>query len=264
MNAALLHSNVQPKGDATRDWPIFVISLTDAAERRRAISAQLSALAVEFEILDAVDGRRGVPAEYEPMIDRAGTLATLGRAMTGGEYACALSHLAIYQRILDEDLPGAVVLEDDAVLGPAFRAFLHQKAYNLADLIQMDHFQARVWRFGGRHRIDPGVTLARWSQNSYLTTGYSISRKGAKYILDHALPLRRTADWPCDLLDISPLLTLPRIVDHPEAIAANSSLLAEREVVLGTPSKAVKDPRRFLQGDYWRRWIIKRLTKRVS
>ena len=78
-------------------WPILVISLQDAAERRAAVSRQLDALGLPFEFRDAIDGRSGLPAAYESQLDRPGTEAHFGRQMSDGEYACALSHLAAYR-----------------------------------------------------------------------------------------------------------------------------------------------------------------------
>lgn len=252
-----------------QDWPIFVISLADASERRAAISAQLDALGLRGEIVDAVDGRAGLPARYQAMVDRPGTFATFGRRMTDGEYACALSHLGLYRRIRDEGLPGAIVLEDDAILGPAFARFLQGRAYRLGDLIQMDHYYGYIWKYWGRRRTGLGFELARWSQNSCLTTAYSISARAAAYILDHALPLRATADWPCDLRAMRPMLTLPRIVDHPETNHESSTLEAGREAAESEVDRfslkpLPQGPERYLLREYWRRRWIKLVRKRIT
>lgn len=247
----------------TQDWPIFVISLADATARRRTIRAQLDALALPFEIIDAVDGRKELTAEHERMIDREGTLRQFRRPMTNGEYACALSHMSVYRRIVDQGLPGAIVLEDDALLSPLFPLFLAQRGYLLASLVQMDHMYAGIWRFARQIKLTPGITLARWSRNSCLATGYSISASGAAYLLAHGLPIRAPADWPCDLLDIRPMLTLPQIVRQPLGDLGHSSLEAER-LQMGVPAKGKKRAGRFLERTYWRRWLAKRTTIMVS
>ncbi|OOY02725.1 glycosyltransferase family 25 protein [Thioclava sp. F28-4] len=109
------------------DWPILVISLQDAAKRRAMVSKQLEALGLSFKFFDAIDGRSGLPAAYESQVDRAGTEAYFGRPMSDGQYACALSHLAVYRQIVEEKLPGAIILKDDAILGDAFALFLREK-----------------------------------------------------------------------------------------------------------------------------------------
>lgn len=103
-------------------WPVLVISLPDEVQRRSAIAAQLAALSIPFEFVDAIDGRSGLPAEFEARIDRARTQRVLGRPMSEAEYACALSHMRVYERIVAEKLAGAIVLEDDAIVGSARRS----------------------------------------------------------------------------------------------------------------------------------------------
>lgn len=242
-------------------WPILVLSLTDAAGRRRAIAAQLEALGLGFIFFDAIDGRQGLAPEHEVAIDRPGTAARFGRPLSDGEYACALSHLAISRHILDAGLPGAVVLEDDAILDPRFAEFLRAGAQGAADLIQLDHLDARVWRFDRRRRLLPGVRLARLAANASLTTGYAISRRAAAHLAAHALPLRGPADWPCDMTVLGAAITLPRLVDHPPEEA--STLQAQRaRLVAARPAE--RRALRFFRRSYWRRWLFKRLTRKVS
>lgn len=124
-------TSAQPSTSAGR-WPIWVVSLPSAQDRRALIARNFAAAGLEFEFFDAIDGRKGLAPEYEAMVDRVRTLERDGTPMTDGEYACALSHQAVYLRIIEEDLPGAIVLEDDAMLTPAFRQFYLERGYEAA------------------------------------------------------------------------------------------------------------------------------------
>lgn len=245
------------------DWPIFVISLTDAAARRAAISERLGALGLAHEIVDAIDGRRGLPGEYEAMVDRPGTKAGFGRAMSDGEYACALSHLSVYRLMAERGLPGAIVLEDDAIPGPLFPVFLRDRVFEKAELIQLDHHDARIRRWGGRRERAQGFVLAEWAEKAILATGYSLTARAAAHILAHALPLRAPADWPCDLMPLRPMVALPRIVEHPELTPEQSTLHGDR-LEAGRGITRRREPGRFLRPAYWRRWLHKRMTRKVS
>lgn len=199
---------------ADRKWPIFVVSLADAKSRRAPLLAQLVSMGLEHEVVAAVDGRRGLPPEYERYIDRAGTMRNLGRRMADAEYACALSHHLIYRRILDEELPGAIVLEDDAVLRPGFAAFVASGACRSGDLILLDYGTAHIWPFSSR-TLTPDAMAGRVSLSPSLSNGYSVSADGCRYLVDNSLPIIGTADWPCDIVRLGAWAAYPRPVDHP-------------------------------------------------
>ena len=106
--------------------PVFVISLPDCHDRRAGISAALDGLGLPFQFADAVDGRRGLPPEYESQIDRAATRRK-GRILTDAEFACALSHISVYRRIVSEGIDHALVLEDDVIPQPDLVRYLAEK-----------------------------------------------------------------------------------------------------------------------------------------
>lgn len=255
--------DVTPAHKPAHRWPIFVISLADAHARRRQIAAQLRILQLDFLFVDAVDGRNGLDQKYEALVDRPLTQVNFGRRLADTEYACALSHMSVYQSIVNQNLPGAVVLEDDAIIGHPFRRFYKTQVYKIADLIQLDHLHGDIWRFRRGLKLAQGLTLVKAARNASLTTGYTVSRRGAEYLLERGLPLKAPADWPCDVTILPTLLVLPRLVDHPPVDQAVSMIEADRSsIILSTPtaSRAM----RFLDKAYWRRWWFKRRTKRVS
>lgn len=244
-------------------WQLFVVSLRDANDRRAAIQEQLNALTLPFEFVEAVDGRNGLAPAYEAMIDRPGTAAWLGRPMADVEYACALSHMSVYRRIVERDLPGAIVLEDDAVLGPNFSKFLDARAYCAAPLIQLDHDHGDIRRFGRRIRIDGGLRFAEAARNTNSTAAYSISRTAAEHLLQHGLPLRGTADWPCDVTAFPAYLAVPKVARQPDMASHKSDIEAARAAILKTLPRQFPTVK-YLSTRYWKRWWFKRMTRRVS
>lgn len=246
-------------------WNVFVISLADAHAHARQldIARQLESLSIPFEFIDAIDGRAGLAAEYEQMIDRAGTEIQLGRHMTDPEYACALSHMSIYRRIVDENLPGAIVLEDDAILGPLFKEFLDARGYEVGALIQLDHLNGDIWRFTRPIRLTAHIRLAKAARNTSLSSGYSISRSAASHLLDHGLPLRGLADWPCDVTKLPADLVLPRVIYQADLAGQDSAIETGRAAIVSALPRKSRSLR-FFKVPYWRRWWFKRMTKRVS
>ena len=90
----------------------YVINLARSPDRRAHITAQLDKTRVNYEFVDAIDGRDLNLADsqiVDPMFARTG-------AARPGVVGCTLSHLEVYRKILDAGLERACILEDDVVL----------------------------------------------------------------------------------------------------------------------------------------------------
>lgn len=248
--------------NAREHWPVFVISLTDAEARRAAISARLAALSIPFEFIDAIDGRSGLPAEHEARVDRVKTERVLGRPMSDAEYAATLSHMLVYERIIAENLAGAIVLEDDAIVGHAFAEFRAKRCYEVGDLLQMDHVYGYVWKGAKTVPLFDGVVAAVAAKNAALATGYSISQRGARYFRAHGQPIISPPDWPVDVTGLPALLTLPCIVGHPPLGGDDSSLGTERRKLEQLADR--RRGRRFLKRAYWKGKWLRLWMRRVS
>ena len=85
---------------------VFVINLERSVDRRMDMDRQLRHLGTDYEIWSAVDGR----AMDEPVYMQCGGAHGLFR----GEVGCYLSHLSLWKKIRDEQIPLALILEDDA------------------------------------------------------------------------------------------------------------------------------------------------------
>lgn len=248
-------------------WPIFVISLTSDNDRRSQIIRQLTDAGLNFSFIDAVDGRRGLAPEWEDLIDRPGTLSKYGYGMSDGEYACALSHLVVYRKILDEGLPGAVVLEDDALLTPQFTEFYRKAAYLGCDLTQLFAYSVRVWRWPGR-KIGVGDARSyRLAENPFSTTAYCLSRKAADHLLSSNTQVRSRADWPADITKIGSRVSIPSLVRHPLPSVSQSQIAAGRkdprsEGVDFTAGYA-KGWRRLITVSSWQRFVLKSFSRTV-
>jgi len=211
------------------NWPLYVIGLNGTTGRRASLVQALDARGIEWRLSVAIDGRKGLDPRYELMVDRAEAQCRLGRALTDPEIACALSHQACYREIIDRDLPGAIILEDDAQIGDRFEQFITRNLYRHHHFIQLYYGKARIWRHGiGRSRLSDALSAERLVHNSAGTVAYSVSRTAASYLIQHSLPLSLPADWPCDLSPLKPVVCLPRIVGHPIPAEDQSDIVAAR------------------------------------
>lgn len=165
--------------------PVFVISLPEATERRAQIASHLKELGLAHEIVDAVDGRGfDVPAHTAYNGRRRRLL--FGRDLTGGELGCALSHRSIYERMADENIPLALVLEDDVVLSEDIPAVLKVLS-GMTDRFELVRFlgSKKVARLQQRVVADLG---GGYSLNRLRTTpggahAYVVTLSGAQKLL---------------------------------------------------------------------------------
>jgi len=185
--------------------PIFVINLKDSLDRRTNITAQLSALGCDFEFVEAVDGRNLNEEELKQYSKEATIQNWTNKAQRGlspGEIGCALSHLKVYQKIADEGIEEAVILEDDAVMGTDFVDVLRNRDLFPEDwmIVQLDHETTYMFSrgapvsFWGRKQIYRNYKIARFVEYTWRNTGCLIRKETAKILLDFGYPVRMTSD----------------------------------------------------------------------
>lgn len=236
--------------------PVYILTLPNASRAGHLLGA-LAREGISYQTVDGIDGRFGLPAQYESQIDRAAAQRHLGRAMSDGEFACALSHLSIYRQFLETDAEAAVILEDDAQIGADFAEVYNALNMPACDLLFLDHRRTYV-NPGRQISLTGGFSAYKIALPPFLANGYVISRRGAKHILANALPIKRPADWPCDLSDLDAYACHPRVVHHLSKAASGSTLEAGRRV------RTSGRFHRFLSRAYWRRWWGKRRSVQIA
>lgn len=232
------------------DYPVFVLTLRGDDERRAPLLRQLSEHGIHHQLVYGVDGRGGLAPEDEARVDREAVWRLHRWIMTDGELATSLSHRAIYERVVKDSLPGAIVLEDDAILTDGFVEFLRHEDYRRFDMVLLDHGVAWVAPTPVAEAL--GYNFHRLTLSPYLTTGYTISPRAAAYLLREATPVRWVADWPGNIAAFGAVAVHPRLVDHPDPITGASHLRDKRNDFARTTRR--KDRlRRYFTIAYWKR-----------
>jgi len=234
--------------------PIFVISLATATQQRSDLIAALAELGLECTVVEAVDARSGLPQEFEARVDR-----TRSPWISDPEYGCALSHAEVYRRMVAEELPHALVLEDDALPRPELARFVSERHYERSPLIQLYHGAAYIRR-RGREPLFEGFELSRLATNCSGTVAYSLSLQAARVLAAGTSPVCHKADWPVDLRALEAALVRPVLVGHPPT-RVESTLQDSR-------SKAPRTARRLISAAYyrlkWRRLWAQRVRSSPS
>lgn len=102
---------------------IFVVNLKRRPDRKELIETRLKKLGIKnYEIMEAVDGQL-LPEDLSQVYD-LDTSKQIHRLLKRSEVACALSHINIAKKIIDENIDYAIILEDDAELTVDFKRFV--------------------------------------------------------------------------------------------------------------------------------------------
>lgn len=184
----------QPLSVAPQSYPAYVINLERSPERRLYITSHLRSVGIEPTVLPAFDGKKLSLDElvqdgrYNDEVSRR----SFDRSLLLGEIGCSLSHLMIYQRMIREGTPYALVSEDDAQFAPDARERI-EAALKAAPpdwaIIQL--------RFDCRHFEPAGDGLVRFKFGNSLpacSTAYLVSQRAARVLAENVLPIRYPAD----------------------------------------------------------------------
>ena len=205
---------------------IFVISLKSANDRRKAIAQQMKKLGLEFDFFDAIDGRKGLPKQYESMIDRKLAKQRYGR-MSDGEFAVALTHSLLYEKIVKEKISDAIILEDDCIIGSDFCHMVKNKLCEKSgkDFIFLYHLHTPKLPFG-ETKFMKKYNMINIAKQAKGTVGYYLTLDVAKHIHKNIFPISYVADWGVNIMNFNVGAIYPRIVGHPPL--SNSYLEKQR------------------------------------
>lgn len=170
---------------------VFAINLAQRTDKRERLLGECQQHHIAVEIVDAVDGRQ---LSAQELLQLAYDYPQSG--LTLGEIGCALSHLAIYKRMIDENCPLAMVLEDDIVLKPGINAVMNaieeREKTNHAPqiyLLSPSHFYLETFK----KPLCPGYFVHRIA-DAYYGYAYIINQPAAKALYNFLRPVAYEAD----------------------------------------------------------------------
>ncbi|PHM51032.1 glycosyltransferase family 25 protein [Xenorhabdus sp. KK7.4] len=171
---------------------IFVINLKKDINRRESIQQQADELDLQINFIDAINGKDLSENEIKNL-----SQDFYSNGMTLGELGCSLSHISIYHKMINENIPLALILEDDAKLNK-----------------RLKHVYTLISNYNKKNRNKPIVYLLS-KTNEYIDTfkiklsdtyalvnvidadfayGYMINNLSAKRLLNFLQPVWIEAD----------------------------------------------------------------------
>ncbi|MEH6344609.1 MAG: glycosyltransferase family 25 protein [Bermanella sp.] len=196
-------------------FKIFVINLDERADKFKNAEDQILAQNLVCERISAVRGSNLSQQELEQAYNSELNKKNYLKALSLGEIGCYLSHISAWQKIVDEDLDYAIVLEDDCKLEANFKEIT-----KIIPLLKDWDYMKLTGPRGGRkiqerQSIIQGFELTHFDKVPTSASGQVISFAGAKKLLAHSTPFYRPVDvdiqqyWEkgIDVIGIEPKLT---------------------------------------------------------
>lgn len=176
---------------------IFVISLKHSKDRRASIQKQMDKLQIPFEFHDAFDGRSLVKGDIR--IDWK-EVEKYPFWLSNGVLGAALSHYYVYEKIVQRQLPLAVILEDDCILNRDFievlkRLSLHLKG-NEVLLLYYGCWNPLVFLKSTLFPLTDkySIVVSQSMEGVITANAYAISFEAARSMFEKVLPIRAGAD----------------------------------------------------------------------
>ncbi|MBP6116417.1 MAG: glycosyltransferase family 25 protein [Neisseriaceae bacterium] len=170
---------------------VFIVNLKRCTDKKQAMAAQCQQLGVpNVTFIEAVDGQTL----------SAQTLASKvyhfeEACLTKGEVGCALSHFSIYQKMVAEAMPYALILEDDVILPPNFMDVIEKLKPTIdkpfAKILSLGQAN-RITKKKSYHHVGPHHEYLAVS--AFGTYAYLINLEAAKNLTQALLPIRYEAD----------------------------------------------------------------------
>src|ERR1700722_11375458 len=193
----------------------FILHLERASSRAATVRSLRDGMAIESEVLAAVDGARLTPQEVDQAYALRRFRPTYPFPLTRTEVGVFLSHRLAWRRILDDALDFAFIFEDDAEIDPS----------SFATLLELVTLERQAWdyvllpaqpiRNGTPVASRGGLKLMRPDAPPLRAIAQIVSLAAAKRLLDHTLPFDRPIDT---LMQMTWVTGQPLLVASPSPI----------------------------------------------
>lgn len=167
---------------------VFLINMAESVDRLRFMDTQLQRLGIQYDRVQAINGRRMDGKELRRTVSRFHSLCAMGRRLNLGEIGCALSHCSIYRRMMKESIPCALVLEDDVVIDERINDVIEEI------LRCVDVSRPQVYILSGGHAEKAKDVSIEKLRNAMYADGYVITITAAKLICNANTPVITVAD----------------------------------------------------------------------
>lgn len=231
---------------------IFLINLDRSTERLKRAAQQIEATGSTFERISAVDGATLTDERIAEVFDAQTAKRRFQYDLTAGEIGCYLSHVKCWERIIDDNLDYAIILEDDLLLDSKFSSVISaipQLKSGWHYLKLSCPFKPRPYKTTETVKIHDGqeVALVNYNKSPTGTVAQVVSREGAKRLLAKKPPFFRPIDidlqwsWEIGITIQGIVPYVADVSDEPSEIQR----IAKRKELKQRPFNKLKETVRF-------------------
>lgn len=175
---------------------IYYVNLDKDTKRREFMEAQLSKIGQTYERVPGIYGRELSKKDLDKYYSKKLALRKQSRELYFSEIGCALSHVNIYQKIVEQNLPYAMILEDDVVIPENFDNVIA----NLVHLIRPE--QPEILLLSPAHGDFNQLSRIRSSGEfkavpfvfGFYTSSYIVTQTAARSLIKEHTPLGMVID----------------------------------------------------------------------
>lgn len=240
-----------------KEIPIFIINLKKDRQKKEHMQNLCIKNDLHPDFIEAVYGNDLHEDRISQVYSKDLALKHLGRELTKGEIGTALSHLTIYDQIIDQNIQAALILEDDVDFDFKSNDLIHiiEKSPKDWECIMLGHHtkrsrdidtQASIWQ---KKHIGENLQCIRFAEQPLGAYGYIINKTGAlKRLNDFKTIDRPIDDW--NDLNLNLYGIQPAIIKIDKSFLNDSSLTPGRSIkqaqTIRTGFEQFKDKVQFL------------------
>ncbi len=234
----------------------FIVNLKDNVDRRNAIKNQLDKSNFNYQFIEAVKGTDLTDEQIKSKVqDYPNCL------LTKGEIGCAISHINIYKKMIDEGIEYALVLEDDAVVPKNLEKTINEIIHKDIKKNRNVYLLSEVISYIKNRKLHTNIYSAYDACGAH---GYLINLKAAKKLLSVLTPIRYEADmwWIFRFLKyVNVYCIIPHLINTSDG-DKSSSVLEEERVKVRQEREAYRNKLRKSEKNYQLYRILDNFSKK--
>ena len=175
----------------------FIINLPQDSERRKLVTDDMKKNNLDFSIIEAVDGRLLSDQDIKKYYNEKKSIELFNHKLSVGEIGCALSHIKIYEKMVSENIPSALIMEDDICI---MDSKIDDVLKNLEKIYPADFPVVVLLNYVKKYisnKNDIVINEKYILHDSYRgtsTSGYFITKEAAKIMAENIFPVYVVAD----------------------------------------------------------------------